>query len=217
MLLVSYTEKYSYASNTAIATEGPVSVTTLEGMNALFYCNGSGIVLVWEVDGLPLNHQNIVNRGITANTMSSSGTVQSTLTVPATSVNNGTTVRCAISSALFGGVQVVSNYSTLTILSIGPVLNLEFVSTFGVVLWNSPATAGVLNLLFSYNVIVMNNNTGQVIISATTTNTYYPLPVLQPCQYYTANVTVFYKTHFGARDSVITGQRVPESECVHVY
>ena len=91
-------------------------MTTLGGTNALFHCAGSGNVLAWEVDGLPQTHQSIVDREITDNTVSSSGTVQSTLTVPATSVNNGTTVRCIISTAFIGGTQVVSNYSTLTIL-----------------------------------------------------------------------------------------------------
>ena len=46
-----------------MATEGPVSVTTLEGLNAQFYCAGSGTVLVWEVDGLS-NNDHIENRGI---------------------------------------------------------------------------------------------------------------------------------------------------------
>ena len=68
-----------YASvcyNTMIA-EGPVSVTTLGGTNALFHCNGSGTVLVWEVNGLPQTDQNIADRGITHETVSSSsGTVQ---------------------------------------------------------------------------------------------------------------------------------------------
>ena len=92
-----------------------MSVTTLGGMNALLHCNGSGTVLAWEVDGLPHNGQTITNRGITERTVSSSGTVQSTLTVPATSVNNGTTVRCYIGPSLFS-LSVVGNYSTLTIL-----------------------------------------------------------------------------------------------------
>ena len=97
-------------------TESPVSVTTLGGMNALFHCNGSGTALAWEVDGLPLNHPSIVDREITEHTtVPSSGTVQSTLTVPATSVNNGTTVRCFIGSSLFS-LSPVGNYSTLTIL-----------------------------------------------------------------------------------------------------
>ena len=93
-----------------------MSVTTLGGMNALFHCNCSGTVLAWEVDGLPQTDQTIItDRGITEYTVSSSGTVQSTLTVPATSVNNGTTVRCFIGSSLFS-LSVVGNYSTLTIL-----------------------------------------------------------------------------------------------------
>ena len=86
-----------------------MSVTTLPGgTNALFHCNGSGTVLAWTVDGLPLNHQNIVDREITEHTItSSSGTVQSTLTVPATSVNNGTTVRCFYWSII---VQFISSW-----------------------------------------------------------------------------------------------------------
>ena len=92
---------------------------------------------------------------------------------------------------------------------IGQVVNVWFTPSFSAVLWDPPATAGVLSGL-SYIVIVMNNNTGQVIVSATTTNTNYPLPVLQPCQYYTANVTAFSSEHHS--DSVVTGQRVPGGE-----
>ena len=95
-------------------TEGPVSVTAMIGTNAQFHCAGTGNYLVWEVDGLQAEHVNISARGITASTMSSSGTVQSNLTVSATSVNNGTTVRCAIAS-LFS-TSAISNYSTLTVL-----------------------------------------------------------------------------------------------------
>ena len=198
-----------------MAAEGPVSVTTLEGLNAQFHCAGSGTVLVWEVDGLPSNDLSIENRGITDDTVTSSGTVQSNLTVPATLVNNGTTVRCFIGSSLFNLAVVGNSSSTVTILSdIGPVLNLQFESSFSSILWDPPATAGVLNLLFSYNVIVTNMNTSEVIVSDTT-NTIYPLPQLKSCQYYTANVTVFYKDHFG--DSVVTGQKVSSNgECIHV-
>ena len=58
-----------------------------------------------------------------------------------------------------------------------------------------------------YIVIVMNNNTGQVIVSDTTNNTNYTLPQLTFCQYYTANVTAFSSQHHS--ESVVTGQRVP--------
>ena len=83
--------------------------------NVQFHCAGTGNYLVWEVDGLQAEHVNISSRGITASTVSSSGTVQSNLTVPATSVNNGTTVQCAISVSLLSA-PVISNYSTLTVL-----------------------------------------------------------------------------------------------------
>ena len=199
-----------------------MSLTTLGGTNALFHCNGSGTVLVWEVDGLPLYHQIIVDREITEHTVvSSSGTVQSTLTVPATSENNGTTVRCFIGPSLFS-LTLVGNSSTLTVLpglvhvtiihikgyyestGIGPVVNVRFSASFISLLWDPPATAGVLSGL-SYIVIVMNNNTGQVVVSDTTSNTNYPLPPLLSCQYYTANVTAFSSQH--RSESVVIGQR----------
>ena len=87
---------------------------------------------------------------------------------------------------------------------IGPVVNVRFTPSFSAVLWDPPATAGVLDL--SYIVIVMNNNTGQVIVSATTNNTIYPLPgAPTPCQYYTANVTAFSSEYYS--ESVVIGQR----------
>ena len=105
---------HSLSTATTI-TEAPVSVTALVGTNAQFHCAGTGNYLVWEVDGLQADHSNISARGITSDTTTESGTVQSTLTVPATSVNNGTTVRCGISVSLFS-TPAISNYSNLTVL-----------------------------------------------------------------------------------------------------
>ena len=71
------------------------------------------------------------------------------------------------------------------------VTNVRFNPSFNTLLWDPPVTAGVLSDLF-YIVTVVNNNTGDVIVSDTTTNTQYPLPVddLQFCQFYKVNVTV---------------------------
>ena len=88
-----------------------MSVSALVGENALFHCTGSGLTIAWIVDGSLATDSIIVDRGITQDTMTSSGTVQSTLTVPATSVNNGTTVQCV----LYPG-EVISNNATLTVL-----------------------------------------------------------------------------------------------------
>ena len=100
-------------------------MTALVGTHAQFYCAGTGNYLVWEVDGTPHYHQNIMNRGVTAVTVLSSGTVQSNLTVPATSVNNGTTVQCVIRLSLYSAQSVVSNYSILTVISGELVYNLH--------------------------------------------------------------------------------------------
>ena len=102
-------------SCTAVITKSPLSVTAMGGKNAQFHCAGTGNHLVWEVDGLQVGNVDILARGITVVTLPSSGTVQSNLTVPATSVNNGTTVRCGIYVSYFS-TPAISNYSTLTVL-----------------------------------------------------------------------------------------------------
>ena len=86
---------------------------------------------------------------------------------------------------------------------------MRFTDTFSDVLWDPPATAGVLSGL-SYIVIVINMNTSEVIVSGPTTNTIYPLPVIKSCQYYTANVTAFSSQH--SSNSVVTAQRTPGGE-----
>ena len=106
----------SITCNNLAITIGPVSLTVLPGVNSQFHCGGTGVILTWEVDGLSHNFAVIKQRGISAATVTTSGTIQSNLTVPATSENNGTTVRCAIGET-FISIPVLSNYSSLTVLS----------------------------------------------------------------------------------------------------
>ena len=80
-------------------------------------------------------------------------------------------------------------------------------------MWDPPLTAGTLDSLH-YRVIVVNNDTGVVIVSNTTTVTIQPLPHVQPCQYYTANVTAFSSDYHG--DSMVTGERSPGGTCAFV-
>ena len=92
-----------------------MSVSALVGENALFHCNGSGITIAWIVDGSLATDSAIVDQGITQHIIASSAdAVQSTLTVPATLVNNGTTVQCIVVS-LLGGLNY-SNNATLIVL-----------------------------------------------------------------------------------------------------
>ena len=86
---------------------------------------------------------------------------------------------------------------------------MRFTPSFSAVLWDPPATAGVLSGLM-YEMTLMNMNTGQEIVTVTTSNPYCPIPAIQSCQYYTANVTAFSSEHHS--DSVVTGQRVPGGE-----
>ena len=91
-----------------------MSVNALVGTDAQFHCAGTGSIISWEVDGLPSSNPVIISRGITSDDVSSSsGTVQSTLIVPATSENDGTTVRCKHFSS---SGSTYSNNSTLTVL-----------------------------------------------------------------------------------------------------
>ena len=100
---------------TDIITEGPVSVIAPVGENALFHCNGSGFTIAWIVDGISHNDPTIVAQGISDITVStSSGTIQSTLTVPAISVNNGIVIECRVISFVNG--VAISNNATLTVL-----------------------------------------------------------------------------------------------------
>ena len=89
---------------------------------------------------------------------------------------------------------------------IGKVVNVRFSPLLDGVSWDPSATAGVFGGIF-YRVIVINNDTSQILVSDTTNNTYYPLATLQLCQYYTVNVTAFSSDHHS--DSVVTGLRVP--------
>ena len=94
---------------------------------------------------------------------------------------------------------------------IGPVTRLMFNPLLSTVSWNPPVTAGVLGDL-SYIVTVVNNNTGDVIVSDTTTNTQYLLSVndLPFCQYFTINVTAFSSRQRG--ESAVAIKRTPGGE-----
>ena len=89
---------------------------------------------------------------------------------------------------------------------IGPVLNLRFSPTFSTIMWDPPPTAGVLSGL-TYHLTVTNMNTGVVIINTTTTDTSYPLGLIQFCTTYTASVTSTSQHYTG--DSAVILERTP--------
>ena len=57
----------------------------------------------------------------------------------------------------------------------------------GYISWDPPETGGVLGNM-SYHLVVINSNTGQVIVNTTTTLTTYYFP-FEFCQFYVGQVT----------------------------
>ena len=106
-----------------VFTESPASITRLAGKEALFHCAGyeTGVPaekldLTWILNDRVLDSN---SPRITQSTTPSSDTVQQTvqsnLTILATTENNGTTVKCRI-GRISGGVPNISEESTLTVL-----------------------------------------------------------------------------------------------------
>ena len=93
---------------------------------------------------------------------------------------------------------------------IGLVLNLRFSPAFSTIMWDPPSTAGVLSDL-SYHLTVTNMNTGVVTINTTTTNSWYPLGLVQFCTFYGASVTAFSLEQKG--DTVGIIKKTPGGEC----
>lgn len=94
--------------------EEPVSTVVLQGAEpAVFHCSGTGYDDSWFVDGLPSISVNLTGRGLLSDSsVSSDGIVQSSLTVPATQVNNGSRIKCVIHNTSTSE----SSVATLTIL-----------------------------------------------------------------------------------------------------
>ena len=92
-------------------------MVSIGGTNATFHCEGNGTEVDWTVNGFHPHHNSNQHRRISVVTLltPSSGTVQSNLTLPATSENNGITVQCGIRSSPISPL-VLSNSFTLTVL-----------------------------------------------------------------------------------------------------
>ena len=78
----------------------------------------------------------------------------------------------------------------------------------GYISWDPPHTAGVLGNLF-YQLVVINNNTGQVIVNTTTTLTSYGF-LFELCQVYVGKVTAHVGNMVG--ETVVREQRTLTSE-----
>lgn len=91
--------------------EAPTALTVALNSTATFHCKAIAELFVrWEIDGLPESTNSIVERGIAV--VSSppdpiTGVQHSTLTIPATPVNNGTRIQClAIDTVVITSAEV---------------------------------------------------------------------------------------------------------------
>ena len=165
--------------------EGPVSVSALVGENALFYCNGSGFTIGWIVDGLlatdinwPRNSEkySIIIRHSTVHPHCTSNISEQWHYCPVCALSWwGDQQQCYPDCSPWWAV--LDWYHRLIVLycwyRYWSSCQCEVHSSIQCCTVGS-ATDGVLSGL-SYIVIVMNNNTGQVIVSATTTNTNFTI------------------------------------------
>ena len=99
------------------------------------------------------------------------------------------------------------------LLGVGSIRNLNFNDAEGSISWDPPNTAGVLGNLF-YQLVMINNSTGQVIVNTTTTLTTYYF-TLEVCQVYVGKVTA----HVGniAGKTVVREHRTLGGECLIVF
>ena len=95
---------------------------------------------------------------------------------------------------------------------IGSIRNLNFNDVEGFISWDPPQTAGVLGNL-SYQLVVINNNTSQVIVNTTTTLTSYNL-VFELCRVYVGTVTAHVGNIEG--ETVVQEYRTLGGECLIV-
>ena len=98
-------------------------------------------------------------------------------------------------------------------VGIGSIRNLIFNDKTSSISWDPPQTAGVLGDLF-YQLVVINNNTDQVIVNNKTTLTSYYFP-FEVCQVYVGKVTA----HVGdiAGETVVQQHRTLGGECLTVF
>ena len=99
-------------------------------------------------------------------------------------------------------------------LGIGSIRNLNFNDVEGSISWDPPQTAGVLGNI-SYQLVVISNNTGQVIVNTTTSFTTSYYFSFEVCQAYVCKVTA----HVGdiAGETVVQQHRTIGGECLNVF
>ena len=151
-----------------------LSVQVIEMM--LFY-------LQWHIDGSSVTDQDLVERGLSIETVFADDYTSSNISITGLSINNGTHVKCYVGVKSLPYVE--SKSALFTVSDVPPVsdLNIKF-NTQNIqmnISWTEPSC---LPVNYSYVISIENESD---IIEYTTTDVQYTVDVT-PCNHYTCNV-----------------------------
>ena len=91
---VSHDDIHSGLPTVILVAPKPVNATL--NTTAVFHCNATGLLFEWFIDGHAGNTPQAIARGVEVTDNTEDGTINSTLTVPATMDNDNITMSCAV-------------------------------------------------------------------------------------------------------------------------
>ena len=168
------------------------------------------VYLVWLIDGSSVTDQDLVERGLSIETVFTS----SNISITGLSINNGIHVGCTV--VVKSPPYLESKSVLFTVSDIPPIndLSIEFntLNTQMNISWTEPSC---LPVNYSYVISIDNESD---IIEYTTTDLQYTADVI-PCNHYTYNVTIINIGLTQYESSVSSIQRTAEGgiEDVFVY
>uniref|UniRef100_A0A1X7TR83 Uncharacterized protein n=1 Tax=Amphimedon queenslandica TaxID=400682 RepID=A0A1X7TR83_AMPQE len=174
-------------------TVPPVSVVAPIYTTATFTCEGTGNILNWIVGSAPLTNSIQQQRGITYTDPSGPGNFSSVLSISALPINDRISISCYIMS-FPPFEQAFSGSATLYIRGVSSVENLKFNSTSLLITWSHPSYFSYdipygLYLSYQYQVVVIDEEDGDIILDTTITNTYIAAPNITQCDAFNISVT----------------------------
>uniref|UniRef100_A0A1X7TZK5 Fibronectin type-III domain-containing protein n=1 Tax=Amphimedon queenslandica TaxID=400682 RepID=A0A1X7TZK5_AMPQE len=197
MILLPSLLELAEASHARI-TAPPVSVLVLPPYAiGTLKCEGNGAHLFWQIvtaSGYIIQMSPDIKqqRNISVITTNESGNLSSVFTIVALPVNDGIKIKCQIVS--YPPLKQVFSNSTLTISGISPVeiFTFNFTSNASLISWSPPVYYSndvPAGSPVSYQVLVTDEEDGDIILNTTTINTNITVPNVTECDAFNISVT----------------------------
>ena len=166
----------------------PANTQGLLNTVSIFYCEGHGDLLEWEVKGTSITNETKQERGIEINTTKIGDSIVSELRIIAKPINNDILIGCSIVS--LDPVIHVTKGATFQVLGISPVTNLQLnisenVLNTSIITWDPPSFSSDND--YHYNIIIEVNNE-YILVNETTQDLEYILE-MEPCNMYNISVS----------------------------